>query len=230
MDNKKSNNLIYLFIFLLLFFITLIVFTVFVIPYRIFPGNVDNRAIFIAQIQTSVEIILIPIAIIGFILSIVEYRKNSFSPILQLFWASHDIDDIKVNTFSVEVDKKVECIEPLPFSVMLTNLGNSIATNYCIKISMVPIVFGVSIHSSDGAIKHNIPCEFYTDGTRWQINKSGELPIYPDFSTEIFSIKFPDISIPLEINDEYKFSYTIYTDKSDLISGTLILRFNIIDL
>jgi hypothetical protein len=170
------------------------------------PSNFSTDIFTITQ--TTTELILIPIAIIGFYLTYTQLKKQQQTAELELFWNNNGEN---VTSYQMPRPGSINIVtKPL----LLVNHGNSPAIHYQIKITY-PNEFG-RIRMKDGWESSSHEKQIFRFGN------PESLISFPDTKIDVGTINFSDGE---NIPDNLEIPYEIYSDKGPHKKGKLIARF-----
>jgi hypothetical protein len=183
--------------------------------------------------QFLVDVLLLPVAIFGFVLAMEEFRKAQASPSLDLYWETEASKHEK--EIVLEVPRPVKDM-PLRQIVMkrdahlvLVNEGQAVAIWYSLRLN-VPLEIAESA-------THFCELEWRIDVSEqdcWQPDRSsdelrvvflsnGRIAAYPDYPLSLGTLVVP-VSAAQEPK-EYRIPYTIVSDRARPRRGFLAIRF-----
>jgi hypothetical protein len=197
--------------------ITIIAEIVFVISPLILEEYI-NLNIYYSLGQLFFDILLIPIAIIGFVITYNEYKKSQFTPDLKLRWDSHEIsnDQLYIRRVSFSSSKSIQPDLPI---IVLSNVGKFVSNSYTINltISHSPRVLVPNLGKMGESWTNDS-----TNLKSWHFTNLNMFSIYPEQDHNLCSINYPTYAIS-SINNPFVITveYTIYSDKSSKKTGTL---------
>jgi hypothetical protein len=185
--------------------------------------------------QLFVDILLIPIAIFGFLFTITEFRLSQLSPDLTLIWQDHEPTNDQLTVISLSIDKNTR-IYPLPTPVIELNNSGDIITNWYL-LQFVFLDQRFTINDKVSLIKRNKNSDEYWEKieipnrTSFIFRSQGKFAAYPEFNQPIcmFNLRFRSVDIDQDFIDDLEIFYTIFSDKAKKVTGKLIVRFNVIN-
>ena len=155
-------------------------------------------------IQTITELVLIPIAIIGFLLTINDLRNTQQLPALDLYWGWND-------TLVKSIDKKRPTSVNLPTPpLILTNAGTSLSGCYQITLSFPQNLGRILIGDKWRNVTRDAP--------RYVFTSNEQYVAFPGSRLDFGSIDFFDAK---KLPDKFEIAYAIHTDRAQCIEGKM---------
>jgi hypothetical protein len=175
--------------------------------------------------QLFFEILLIPIAIIGFYITYEEFQKRQDKAKLRLYWESGNSNNDQ--TITIKCKKGTDGRQYLDsiLTIVLLNDGDIIPSHYLvIQETNWNINSRIKPHIGIPIGSEHWKKEFSSEKLIIKFFSHGEFPAYPGVSQKLFSID--DNSLPFSNTyiEKNSIAYTIYSDKSNKVTGTLTIE------
>jgi hypothetical protein len=166
------------------------------------PGDISTL------IQTLTELALVPIAIIGFFVTISDLRKSQQLASLDLNWSHEDC------LYKSYVTARPVSSNFVTRSLVLTNAGTSPSIHYRITL-IFPISLGEISLSARWRNEKRLPQIFI-------FGSSEEYISFPETRIDLGAINFWDAK---KLPDQFGVHYKIYSDRAQYIEGILHVSF-----
>jgi hypothetical protein len=131
--------------------------------------------------QLFAEVILLPTVIVGFWITIQEFRKSQTGPILVLEWTGDVATRLEKGVLILEMSE--HCVSKYHLNLLLRNEGQSISTWYRIAFEVPHTLAAVGSdshrvqwHRGD---KTNCTAAISTEMTRHQFDSNGQYGVFP---------------------------------------------------
>jgi len=187
------------------------------------PGDVFTLA------QLSVELILIPTVIIGFIFTIIQFRASQEAATPRLYWETKTGNLVKsIDRITPSGNARVRTPR-----LVIRNEGKAITTWYLIQFEIAKEVYLRDAPRINRLVGDIISSP--TNDTHWHFNtlpekqissfmSNGMYALYPKYTQPLGEIDF-NFSVEEKYPDSCTIPFVIYTDKGKEEKGNLKIRF-----
>ena len=191
--------------------------------FQLQPGDIFSLG------QLSVELILIPTVIIGFVVTIIQFRETQETAIPRLYW------EVNNGSFVESIDLVLPPGNGRARTprIVIRNEGKAITTWYLIKFEITKDVYLGDAPRINRLMGDVISSP--TSDTHWHIStlpekhiwsfmSNGIYALYPKYTQPLGEIDF-EFSIEEKYPDSCTIPFVIYTDKGKEEKGKLKIRF-----
>jgi hypothetical protein len=180
--------------------------------------------------QLSVELILIPTVIVGFIATIIQFRASQETAKPQLYWKTKTGNFVK--SIDLTIPQAATSIVQTPRLVM-KNEGVAVTTWYLVQFEITKEIYLENTPRMNRLIGENINSSIddshwhfdsSTEKQIWSFMSNGKYALYPNYAQEL-----GEINIIISGEEKYPESCTIpfviYSDKGKETKGELKINF-----
>jgi len=180
--------------------------------------------------QLSVELVLIPTVIVGFIATIIQFRASQETATPQLYWETQAGNFVK--SIELTISQAATSLIHTP-RLVIRNEGKAVTTWYLVQFEIVKEIYLENAPRMNRLVGENINSSI--DDSHWYFNSlpekqiwsfmsNGKYALYPNYAQELGEINFI-FSGDEKYPESCTIPFVIYSDKGKEAKGELKIKF-----